>query len=104
MKFIGYAFFFFFLLLTNCSNPEVEYQKLRKEKLKRKNQLKALSRVSALPVTIKTPGDNLGSPSKIALGKLLFLILYFPEIRMYPVRPAITPIMVMLNLETFQLV
>ena len=59
------TFFFILLLLGNCSNRETE-------RMKKKKELRVLSRTSALPKKVKSPKGNPTSPPKVALGKLLF--------------------------------
>ncbi len=69
--------FVFLALAWNCSNPDkkqpsTKQSELKKEKAARQAEIKALSRVSALPKNVKSPKDNPTSSEKVALGKLLF--------------------------------
>lgn len=66
-----YAFLFFLLIIlwVSCANPEAERERAASQK---KAALRALSRITALPETVKTPQDNPTTPEKVALGKLLF--------------------------------
>ncbi len=69
--------FVFMALVWNCSNPEKKQSRtkeseLKKEKTARQAEIKALSRVSALPKNVKSPKDNPTTPEKVELGRLLF--------------------------------
>ena len=71
-RYLGFTIFIL-LVVCNCTNQDTEeYQLKKKEKLKKKRTLAALSRVDALPKIIKSPKTNPSSPEKIALGKSLF--------------------------------
>ena len=73
MRFTKLLFVSIFLVTSfNCSNWETEQQRLKTEKQKKKKELQALSRVGALPKTIKSPADNQITTAKVALGKFLF--------------------------------
>jgi len=72
---VKHCIFLFFLipfLGWNCSNEESNHQRVKAKKLKKKRKLQALSRVGALPKTVKHPIDNPTSAAKIKLGKFLF--------------------------------
>ena len=63
------VFFLVVILWVSCANPEAERERIASQK---KAELKALSRITALPKTIKAPKNNATTPEKVALGKLLF--------------------------------
>ena len=63
------VFFLMVILWVSCADPETERERVV---LQKKAELKALSKITALPKTIKSPQDNPTTPEKVALGKLLF--------------------------------
>ncbi|GJM32475.1 MAG: cytochrome-c peroxidase [Saprospiraceae bacterium] len=60
--------------MATCANPGPEPEQLQRNEKKAQKlaELKALSRISALPTKIKSPKDNPLSPQKVELGRLLF--------------------------------
>ncbi len=62
----------FIIILSQCSSFESQEDQVRKKRLLKKRALAKLNIHSALPGEVKDPDNNLSSPEKVVLGKLLF--------------------------------
>ncbi|MFK7771208.1 MAG: cytochrome-c peroxidase [Saprospiraceae bacterium] len=58
------------VILSQCSNPELEYDDHKRNEIS--NKQSSLDLHDALPQAVITPMDNLPNPQKIELGKFLF--------------------------------